>query len=342
MSMMHKALSKFASPRKILVTVTLVLMIISTCLTLTAATIHEFTVLDGTETKTFKTVKHTVGEAIIDAELNLSEYDLVSVPLNTLVDDTEVVVIKRAADIFVKDGLKDVYSVKTAYENAEDILFQHDIAVDGNDIVSFDGKTLEIIRVEIKSETVTNEIPFETVYEDDSSLYMGTNKTVTEGVAGSEVFVYENLYHNGEFVERELISQEITAEPVNKVVKRGTKLKPIPAPRAASALTPPTSYSKVITCRATAYDGSYETLGKLNPRTALGAVPTVGTVAVDPRVIPLGTKLYITSVDGSYVYGYGFAGDTGGAIKGNRVDLFMGSRREALSFGSRTVNVYIL
>ena len=67
-----------------------------------------------------------------------------------------------------------------------------------------------------------------------------------------------------------------------------------------------------------------------------------GVIAVDPRVIPLGTKLYIETTDGSYTYGYSIAADTGGAIKGNKVDLFFPSHGEALQFGRKTVNVYIM
>ena len=67
-----------------------------------------------------------------------------------------------------------------------------------------------------------------------------------------------------------------------------------------------------------------------------------GVVAVDPRVIPLGTRLYIETADGSYIYGNAVAGDTGGAIKGNKIDLFMNSYSECMQFGRRTVNVYIL
>ena len=67
-----------------------------------------------------------------------------------------------------------------------------------------------------------------------------------------------------------------------------------------------------------------------------------GCVAVDPRVIPLGTKLYIETPDGSFVYGHSIAADTGGAIKGNRVDLFFPTHSQALQFGRRNVNVYIL
>ena len=98
---------------------------------------------------------------------------------------------------------------------------------------------------------------------------------------------------------------------------------------------------------ASAYDLSYESCGK-NPGdygygiTASGMQACYGVVAVDPNVIPLGTKLYIASADGSYVYGCAIAGDTGGGIKGNKIDLFYNSRAEALQFGRRNVVVYFL
>ena len=65
-------------------------------------------------------------------------------------------------------------------------------------------------------------------------------------------------------------------------------------------------------------------------------------LAVDPSVIPLGSKLYIETSDGGYVYGYATAEDTGGAIKGNKVDLFFPTYNECMSFGRRSVKVYIL
>ena len=67
-----------------------------------------------------------------------------------------------------------------------------------------------------------------------------------------------------------------------------------------------------------------------------------GVVAVDPRVIPLGTKLYIESMDGWPDYGYAVAGDTGGAIKGNKIDLFYHSSKTVRQFGRRNVRVKIL
>ena len=95
------------------------------------------------------------------------------------------------------------------------------------------------------------------------------------------------------------------------------------------------AYTDCLTVEATAYSGG----GK----TAMGTAAGEGTVAVDPDVIPLGSRLYITAEDGSsWVYGYAVAEDTGGSIQGERVDLFFWSESDCRSFGRRTAKVYVL
>jgi len=95
-------------------------------------------------------------------------------------------------------------------------------------------------------------------------------------------------------------------------------------------------YKKVINVTSTAYTHT-------GYRTASLTYPKVGTVAVDPTVIPLGSKLYIESSDGeSWIYGYAVAEDTGPLIKGNRIDLFMETQDECVFFGVRDAKVYIL
>jgi 3D (Asp-Asp-Asp) domain-containing protein len=107
------------------------------------------------------------------------------------------------------------------------------------------------------------------------------------------------------------------------------------------------NYKQALTCTATAYDLSFNSCGK-NPGdpyygvAASGMRISRGIVAVDPRVIPMGSKLYIESLDSWPDYGFAIAGDKGGAIKGNKVDLFMESSSEVRQFGRRKVNVYIL
>ncbi len=95
--------------------------------------------------------------------------------------------------------------------------------------------------------------------------------------------------------------------------------------------------SKVLSCEATAY-----TCVGYTGTTATGTTARVGAIAVDPRVIPLGSRLYIVTNDGAYIYGYCTAEDTGGAIKGNIVDLYFNTWDECIQFGRRACTVYVL
>ncbi len=97
------------------------------------------------------------------------------------------------------------------------------------------------------------------------------------------------------------------------------------------------SVKSVLSCQATAY-----TCVGYTGTTATGTTARVGAIAVDPRVIPLGSRLYIVTDDGQYIYGYCTAEDTGGAIKGNIVDLYFNTWNECIQFGRRNCTVYVL
>lgn len=94
------------------------------------------------------------------------------------------------------------------------------------------------------------------------------------------------------------------------------------------------TYSKALSVTATAYTG-----GGI---TATGTNARYGAIAVDPSVIPYGTRMYIVSDDGKYIYGYATAEDCGGAIKGNKIDLYFDSYDTCIQFGRRSCTVYIL
>lgn len=340
---------KHLSPRKVLITGTVVtLMIAVTFLTLVAAASWEVTVIDDGNAITLKTTKSTVGEALREAGIALAPEDVISAGTDTPISEARQISITRAFDIKIldMDGEK---TVRSAEPTVGGVLSQHGILLDGDDEVepaveasTAKGMQINIARVDVSEIVAEEEIGYDIIEKNSDSVEKGKKKVVTEGENGLANVTYRVVTKNGEETQREEVSREVVAEPVNKVVAIGTKEAVAPAVKLASRSGSSSSLSgaRVITCRATAYDGSYETLGKTNPRTALGRTPTVGTVAVDPSVIPLGSRLYIEAVDGSYVYGECFAGDTG--VYGNRVDLFMASRSQALSFGSRQVRVYIL
>ena len=244
-----------------------------------------------------------------------------------------------SAEISILDANNAVL-INTSEKNVQAILTEAGIQLNPDDTIypaltEEIGEDGQIVITRIKYEEAVEQVanPYDSEEVKSSKYELGTKTVTTGGENGIETITYKVKIVNGKEATREEIAREITLEPVTEIVAVGTKVT-------TKALD--TTGADYILCTATAYDGSYETLGYYNPKTALGRTPTVGTVAVDPKVIPLGKKLYIESADGSYVYGECFAGDTGGAIKGNRVDLFMASRSEALAFGRRQVKVYIL
>ncbi len=168
------------------------------------------------------------------------------------------------------------------------------------------------------------EIPFQTQFIDDPALAFGTKKLEKEGVKGTDVVIYENVTRAGHEHKIELDRRRVKA-PVNEVVRQGV---------AQSILTPDgyMRYKKVIYGEATAYTWG----GGASGMTSVGLWPKRGIVAVDPRVIPYFTKLFIPG------YGIAVAGDTGGAIMGTRIDLFMDTLAECFQWGRREVEIYIL
>lgn len=98
--------------------------------------------------------------------------------------------------------------------------------------------------------------------------------------------------------------------------------------------------NRVLDITATAYTSGYEDNGKWGDKTHIGTKVREGIIAVDPKVIPLGSKVYIEFADGQGMYAV--AEDTGGAIKGNRIDIAMVTRDKAKDFGIQDVKVHVL
>ncbi len=188
--------------------------------------------------------------------------------------------------------------------------------------------------------TVDETINFNTVKRLNTELPAGETVTVREGVQGAKSVTYKVNYENGVEVSREAISEVVTSAPVDKIVEYGNKgeTQEVSVSDEASKL----DYKYVITCEATAYDLSAEENGGYAGQTATGVPLDKGVIAVDPKIIPLGSRVYIEALDGSWSYGYAVAADTGGAIKGYRVDLCYRTQYECIQFGRRPCRVYVL
>lgn len=194
------------------------------------------------------------------------------------------------------------------------------------------------VLVAFATESKKEEISYNTVKRLNSSLGAGETVTVREGEEGEKTVKYRIKYENGVEVARETLEETVTKNPVDKVVEYGNKSTEFSSPANGDKL----NYKYVLECNATAYDMSAEENGGYAGQTATGVPLEKGVIAVDPRVIPLGSRVYIEALDGSWSYGYAVAADTGGAIKGNRVDLCYRTRSECIQFGRRKCRVYVL
>ena len=188
------------------------------------------------------------------------------------------------------------------------------------------GMEIRVVRVRLEKTVVKQVIPFAVRQRYTGGLSVGSKAVVTPGKNGARVVVYQDSFKDGKRTNRVKVSETVT-KPQTQVVLAGVRGMTL-ASRGYFA------NKRVVEMVATGY-GPGEN-GGWGAQTASGLKPGRGVVAVDPRFIPLGTRLYVEG------YGYCVAGDTGGAIKGNRIDLGMDSRWEASEVGRRRVKVLIL
>lgn len=191
----------------------------------------------------------------------------------------------------------------------------------------------------------------ETVYSAEKAA--GT-ESVVAGTDGERLVSYERKLVNGTVSSQSVTAEVVVREAVNgkKIigtgsVKKGTAVDKsaykgvstleMPATLEFDENGVPLNYKSKITSRATAYTYT-------GSNCATGVAPKPGYIAVNPKVIPYGTKMYIRAADGSFVYGYAVAADTGGFVKNHPtgVDLFMSTRSACVSFGVRNMEIYIL
>lgn len=284
--------------------------------------------VDGKEL-THKTMKTTIGEALTEAGVKVNPKDKVTPGSNERVKDGMVVVVERAFPVrLVADGgVKTIYTTRAPVKDVIQLvslsLGEQDRISPSLDSMVEPGCEIRVTR--ITEETVKEKfsIPATSERKSDSSMIKGQQRVVREGSPGEGERLIKVVYEDGKEVARNTIEEQVVRPPVSRVVAYGTT-------SAVSRGGNNIRFRKSLQVTATAYGpsaGSY---------TATGHRVARGVIAVDPRVIPLGSRLY---VDG---YGYGRALDVGGAVKGNTIDLFFPSEAECRSWGVRSVMVYIL
>ena len=217
--------------------------------------------------------------------------------------------------------------------------------------------SVDVIRVENK--TVVEEVPVKSteiiIYNDE--MYQDQFNIKKQGQDGVTQITYNIRYENGVEVSKVKLEEKALSVAVDTVKEVGTKARNPKSKKVSSAVIDEISgviytntgqelsYSKVLTVTATAYSPASCGKSPSHPAygiTATGRIATYGVIAVDPSVIPLGSRVFITAPDGSWTYGTAIAADTGGAIKGSIIDLCYDTNAECFAFGRRTAKVYIL
>ncbi len=297
--------------------------------------------------------------AVLDeAGVTYSDLDLV----DTTTEDgvISVSITPRQYVTVICDGVTTSMLTNTS-DTVADVLAHLNIELDEFDQVSSEPDAvlngviteISVTRATVTYSTESIPISFSSIREADTEMPRGEEAVTTVGEDGSLDKTFRTVTMEDGTATTELISVT-TVNPVDEVVSYGTKTE---FERPTNGLSTSSEYitniddeagtfttskgdtysfSKQLTLNATAYTAGSGAI------CSTGRLARVGVVAVDPKYISYGTEMFIMSADGSFVYGIAIAGDCGGAIDNNDVDLYMTSRSTCLQFGRRDVVAYVI
>lgn len=301
-----------------------------------------FTLHEGAlSTEVFST-RPTVGSALNALGVECSRHDLIWPPAETALTAGLHVFVERATAVTLSVGGDGPARVYTHTDTVGDLLAERGVELSDGDSVTpalstplRDGLAVSVTVVRETIEFEDTPLAFSTIYRDDPSLLEGVYRLVQEGQDGFVRREYSVVFENGEELSWELLSETVVA-PTDRIVAQGTAVVAAavatPAPAPVAAAEGESQCVRSLSVWATWYTAA--SAGG-SGTTATGTTVRKGTVAVDPRVIPLGTRMYIPG------YGYGVAEDTGGAISGRIIDLGY-SPDDVKDWRSRWVEICIL
>lgn len=293
--------------------------------------------VDG-EIQTINTTEHLVSEILAKANVQINEHDAITPAADAEVGPNNKIAIEKAFEVTLLDGNEEekVWSTSTT---VADFLKQSNIQLNEFDRVErqmdevvIPDSVIKVVRVEKVTDVVEEATNFAVETKKDDSLLKGKEKVVQAGEKGTVSRTYDVLKENGVEVSRNVISENVIKEPTKKVVAVGTKVVTASVSRGATDSAGNEFYVTATAYTAYCNGCSGVTTTGIN----LKSNPDVKVIAVDPKVIPLGSKVWVEG------YGYAVAGDTGGAIKGNKIDLFMPSKSKAYDFGRKKVRIKVL
>ena len=335
---LKRKLKKSAYPKIIIAA--LILAIISGTFTFNLLK-KNIIICDADEEKSITTFKATVQDVLNENDIKVGPFDILGTASSEKVREGSRIEIKRAKAVTISIGerVQHIYTladtVCEAMEEAGVYLGIKDIVEPALDTELKNTNEIIITRVEERISSEVEKIPFENEIKFNEKLEKGIVRVLKKGQDGKKEIAERIVFNDGEEAYKEILWEKVVQNPVAAILEQGTKDTFI------SSRGVTTKFTKAIEMVATAYDASFASTGK-NPDhpqygiTRSGLKVRHGIAAVDPKVIPLGTYLHVEG------YGEALAADTGGAIKGNRIDLYFESPKDVAKYGKKRVKVYIL
>lgn len=309
-----------------------------------------YVITDGDTVKVYSTFSDDPAFVLDQAGISLASDDTYTTEAG---DGISEITVQRNQTITI-DYCGQTVVLNSYGETLQQLLNRNQLQ-SGNDYVisqslstqTYDGMEVKVDCIRQMEQTYTVDIPFETKYCEDPTLSKGQEVVLVEGSVGQERKTVNVVYTNSQITNQTVISEKVVQQPVTRIVAVGTGTKTDEASKApaigngiiVTAEGEVLTYNKKAKFNATAYT---KTDAGCDDYTATGTKVRIGTVAVDPRVIPYGTRMFIMSNDGKYIYGIATAEDCGGAIKENRIDLYFDTTAECFQFGRRSCTVYFL
>lgn len=336
--------------RMAILAVPLVLLLL---LSQTAFAQNTYVITDGDRVVVYTSSATDPAAVLDEAGLALGEDDTYTTQAGIGISEIKV---QRSVTVTV-DYCGEQTSVNAKDETVASLLKRLNIQVDGNTAVSAplemtvtDGMKIMVTRSVQNTETYTTAIPYKVTYCYDAGLPVGQESVVTEGEDGLLLCTANAVYVDGQESSRTILEQTVIRQPVDKIVAVGTGTD-IPVSKYSDwGITITDDQIILPTGEILTYTGTMQALGTAYTHTDKGcdfytATQTyvhIGTVAVDPNVIPWGTRMFIVSNDGEYVYGVSTAEDSGSSIKKDRIDLYFPTTGECIQFGMRDCTIYFL
>jgi uncharacterized protein YabE (DUF348 family) len=295
----------------------------------------------GDERRTIWTTADTVKELIQQENLDVTQHDKIEPALDTKLETDSSLKIDKAFQLTLNVDNKN-QQVWTTSTTVADFLKKQNVTLNELDKVepALTNKVdqegaITVTRIEKVTDVVEEPIAFDVVTQSDNSIEKGKQKVIDSGKEGKREKHYEVVKENGKEISRKLLKTETVEESKNRVVALGTKV--VQTVSTASVSRNNDSVKKEFYVKSTAYTAHCSGCsGTTATGVNLRANPGAKVIAVDPSVIPLGTKVHVEG------YGYAVAADTGSAIKGNKIDVFLPSKSAAYRWGSKQVKIKVL